>query len=83
MKILLASSEVGTIFLDRELKIKRFTPAATQVFNLIRSDLGRSIRDITTKIFYKEVPDEAEQVLKSLQMKELDVETQDGKWYII
>jgi two-component system, chemotaxis family, CheB/CheR fusion protein len=78
---LLSSSEVGTIFLDRELKIKRFTPAATQVFSLIRSDLGRSIRDITTKIFYQRLPDEAEQVLKSLQMKELDVETQDGKWF--
>jgi two-component system CheB/CheR fusion protein len=78
---LLACSEVGTIFLDRDLKIKRFTPAATQIFSLIRSDLGRSIRDIATKIFYKEVPDEAEFVLKSLQMKELDVETQDGKWF--
>jgi two-component system, chemotaxis family, CheB/CheR fusion protein len=78
---LLASSEVGIIFLDRDLKIKRFTPAANLAFNLIDSDIGRSLRDITTNIFYKNIPEDAEQVLKNLQEKELDVESQDGKWY--
>ena len=44
---LLASTEIATIFLDTDLFIKRFTPAMTKVFNLIQTDIGRSIGDIT------------------------------------
>jgi two-component system CheB/CheR fusion protein len=78
---LMAASEVGTIFLDRDLKIKRFTAAATQIFSLISSDIGRSLRDMKPKVLYREIPADAEQVLKHLQVKELDIETQDGKWF--
>ncbi len=46
---LLASTEIGTLFLDRELRIRRFTPAATHLFNLIPTDVGRSIKDIAPK----------------------------------
>ena len=46
---LLASTDIGTIFLDTELNIKRYTPAMTKIFNLIPTDVGRSIGDITPK----------------------------------
>jgi two-component system CheB/CheR fusion protein len=76
---LLASTEIGTIFLDRELKIKRFTPAANRLFNLIPADVGRSIRDITVKTEYERLWQDAEEVLHSLQVKEMEVKSLSGE----
>ncbi len=76
---LLASTEIGTIFLDQELRIKRFTPAATRLFNLIASDIGRSIKDITTKTGYHRLWEDAEEVLKTLQVKEIDLKSDTGQ----
>ena len=47
MANLLKSSEIATLFLDNELRIKFFTPAATRVLNLIPSDMGRPISDLS------------------------------------
>src|SRR5712691_11925904 len=49
---LMASTDIGTIFLDRQLRIKRFTPSAQSVFNLLPADVGRPISDITHKLAY-------------------------------
>lgn len=76
---LLASTEVGTLFLDRDLHIKRFTPAATRLFNLIPNDLGRSIKDITPKTEYKDLWKDAEEVLHTLQAKEIEVRSKSGE----
>jgi two-component system CheB/CheR fusion protein len=80
---LLASTDIGTIFLDATLGIKRFTPAMTWLFNLISSDVGRSIRDITTKIMYSTLYEEAEEVLNTLQSKEREVHTKEGKYFLM
>ena len=61
---LLASTEIGTIFLDTNLRIKRFTPAMTKLFNLIPSDIDRPISDITSNIQYDNLYAEA----KALRM---------------
>jgi two-component system, chemotaxis family, CheB/CheR fusion protein len=78
---LLASTEIGTIFLDRGLRIKRFTPAATKLFNLIPSDVGRSIKDITTKTEYENLWQDAENVLHSLQVREMEVTNLSGEFF--
>jgi two-component system CheB/CheR fusion protein len=78
---LLASTEIGTIFLDTNLCIKRFTPAMTQIFNLIQTDLGRPISDITTKIRYTDLTKDAKEVLKTLARRDVEVQDDDGKWY--
>jgi two-component system, chemotaxis family, CheB/CheR fusion protein len=78
---LLASTEIGTIFLDTELKIKRFTPAATNIFNLISTDTGRSISDITTKIPFEKILEDTQHVLKTLEKKEIELQAKDGEWY--
>lgn len=44
---LLRSTDIGVVFLDRELKIRKFTPAATTAINLVEADIGRPLRHIT------------------------------------
>jgi len=78
---LLASTEIGTIFLDQDCRIKRFTPAATRLFNLLPQDVGRPIRDIAPKTEYGNLCDDAEKVLHSLQVREIEVRSLTGEIY--
>ncbi|MCP4688572.1 MAG: PAS domain-containing protein [Desulfobacterales bacterium] len=78
---LLASTDIGTIFLDISLAIKRFTPAMTKIFNLIKTDIDRPISDITSIIQYKGLKKDAEDVLATLIHREKDVQSKSGDWY--
>ena len=80
---LLASTEIGTIFLDIHLRIKRFTPAMKKIFNLIRSDVDRPIGDITSNLHYDALYDDAKAVLDTLDRKELEIPSSEGRWYSI
>ena len=80
---LLASTEIGTIFLNAHLEIKRFTPSMTKLFSLIPTDMGRPIRDLTTKISYPDLYKDAQTVLDTLQAKETEVMTEDGRWFLM
>ena len=80
---LLASTDVGTIFLDMELCIKRFTPNIGQVFNLIKTDIGRPISDITSKIEYPDLSKDATETLRTLIPKEVNKRAEDGTWLSI
>jgi len=55
MKNLLNRTEIATVFLDDELNIRRFTPEATGIFNLIQSDIGRPISHIVSKLQYDDI----------------------------
>ena len=79
---LMASTDIGTIFLDRELRIKRFTPSAGQLFNIIASDVGRPLTHLTHKLAYENLSEDAAQVLKTLTRVEREVQSADGGWYI-
>ncbi|MEJ2728227.1 MAG: CheR family methyltransferase [Deltaproteobacteria bacterium] len=83
MKNLFAATDIGTLFLDNDLRIKRFTPAATEVFNLKDVDLGRSISDITSNMEYDDLAKDAEEVLDRLTRKEIKVFGKKGKSYVI
>ncbi len=78
---LLAGTDIGTIFLDNDLRIKRFTPAMTNFFNLIHTDIDRPISDITSKIPLVNISQEVRAVLKDLQKKEFEIQTENGAWY--
>lgn len=80
---LLASTEVATIFLDSALCIKRYTPAASTIFNLIKSDIGRPIRDITSNISYESLDNDAQRVLETLEKQEREIQTPEGYWYAV
>ena len=77
---LINSSDVGTIFLDRALRVKLATPAANLIFNLLRTDLGRPLSDITSNLLYDDLHVEVKQVLADLQTLEREVQTKDNRW---
>ncbi len=81
MKNLLNSIDIPTIFLDNNLLIKRFTENTTKILNLITSDIGRPISDMTTNLRYEKFIQDAKEVLKTLISKETELQTNDGTWY--
>jgi two-component system CheB/CheR fusion protein len=83
MNNLLASTHLGTIFLDVDLNIERFTPDATELINLIPSDVGRPIGHIVTNLTYDHLMEDCREVLKTLVPKEIEVITKDHKWYLM
>ncbi len=70
---LLNSTEIATVFLDNELRIKRFTPEAARVSKVINSDIGRPFSDIVSTVQYDELKDDARTVFQTLVFKEREV----------
>ena len=83
MKNLLDSTNIGTIFLSNDLRIKRFTQSATKLINLIPSDVGRPLSDIVSKLNHKNLYTDARHVLDTLIYKETEVESNDKKTYLM
>ena len=83
MKNLLDSTEIATVFLDQELRVGRFTVPATAIINLIPTDAGRPITDITTNLRYPELAADAREVMRTLVFSEKAVATSDGRWFLV
>jgi two-component system CheB/CheR fusion protein len=81
MKNLLDNTEIGTIFLDNNLNILRFTPQVTKLFNVIPHDIGRSITHIVSNFDYPAIEDTILEVIEKLAGKELEVRTKKNEWY--
>jgi two-component system CheB/CheR fusion protein len=81
MKNLLNSTGVATIYLDNKLRVKRFTPAATEIFNLIPSDADRPISHINSQIIGHDLTKKAEKVLDTLVPIIEDVKANNGNWF--
>jgi two-component system CheB/CheR fusion protein len=75
--------DVGIIFLDRHLRIRRFNPAATRISNLIEGDVGRPISHIVSNLRYEHLVQTAQEVLDSLAPREAEVQSRDGRWYFM
>jgi two-component system CheB/CheR fusion protein len=80
---LIISVNIGTIFLDRSLRVVLFTPAATKIFNLIAADYGRPLSDITHHLQYGSLIEDAETVLEKLQVLEREAVTNTGAVYLM
>jgi two-component system, chemotaxis family, CheB/CheR fusion protein len=79
---LIASTDIATVFVDREMRIKRYTAPAVGLFNLIKSDVGRPLHHLTHRLKYPELANDVAAVFSSLQMIEREVETDDGHWFL-
>lgn len=79
---LMASTDIATVFLDRELRIKRYTPRVQELFNMIPTDLGRPLSDITNKLNFPELVEDAGRVLRDLSKVEREVKKGDHGWFL-
>jgi two-component system CheB/CheR fusion protein len=76
----LYSTDVATLFLDSELKIRFFTPATLSLFNIIKTDIGRPLQDLHSLAADAALPGEAREVLQTLAAIEREITTPDGVW---
>ncbi|WP_228121794.1 CheR family methyltransferase [Variovorax paradoxus] len=79
---LMDATAIATVFLDRELRVMRFTPSAAAIFKLIAGDMGRPLSDLVTGLDYPELTDDARGVLRTLQPSEREVGDAQGRWYL-
>lgn len=80
---LINCSGIATIFLDSEFRIRLFTPTATDVINLIKTDQGRLLSDIVSNLEYPNLIDDAATVLETLIPKEEEVRTKNDEWFLV
>ena len=85
MQNLVAATEIGTVFLDRALRIKLFTPSIRSIFSLIPGDRGRPLADINTMLSGggDTLQQDAEHVLGTLERVERELPTRDGRWLMM
>jgi len=81
LRNLLNSTKIPTLFLDGELRVKRFNNEVTKVVHLIASDVGRAITDITLALDYRALATDVAEVLDTLVHKEVQVIGTDGASY--
>ena len=80
---LMAATEIGTLFLDRSLRIARFTAPVAELFNITERDRGRSITDFTHRLDYAELEQDARRVLRWLGPVERETRSRDDRWYLV
>ena len=84
MNNLLAGTGVGTVFVDHQLHITRFTPTVTQLINLIQGDVGRPVGHIVSNLTgYDRLVEDVQSVLDTLIPKEIEVQSKSGRWYLM
>jgi two-component system CheB/CheR fusion protein len=69
------------LFLDSALCVRRFTSQTTKITQLIASDVGRPITDVVSDLFYPELAEDVQQVLRTLVGTEKQVAARDGRWF--
>jgi len=86
MENLMAATGIATLFLDRQLRIQRFTPTTTELFNIIPGDRGRPIGHLTRSLAYDNLEEDAARVLETLIPMEREVRAMpddpDGPWLL-
>ena len=82
MNNLLAGTGIGIVFVDHQLRVLRFTPGASQIINLILSDVGRPVAHIVSNLVgYDRLVADTQAMLNTLIPKEMEVQTKAGQWY--
>lgn len=83
MKNLLNSTEITTLFLDKEFNIRRFTDNAQSILKIRKIDIGRPFTDLVTELNYPEFGQHVKEVLKSLKTLESSIPAKDERWFNI
>jgi two-component system CheB/CheR fusion protein len=79
----MSATDVATLFLTTALRINRFTPRLTDIFNVAAGDEGRPITDFTHRLDYGELTEDAKRVLEHLAPIERTLKSVDGRWFLM
>lgn len=82
MDNLLQSTEIGTIFLDRQLRIRKFTPAIAAAFHVMEQDVGRPITHIAYHLDNADLIEHIQDVMRTGEVTEREVRSRDGRSYL-
>lgn len=80
---LMASTDIATVFLNRELRIKRYTPSAVEIFHFIPTDIGRPLADLRHRFDSETISIDADQVLRTLTPVEREVRNNNDRWFLL
>jgi len=80
---LLASAQLGIVMLGPDLRIRRFTPMAKKLFNLIAGDVGRPITDIQLGIGVPNLDRLLTEAMDTVSVRESEVRDKEGRWYVL
>jgi len=81
MQNLLNSTDIATLFLDKDLNVRRFTEQIKRIINLRDADIGRPLSDLTTTLHYPELHADAKDTLRTLAFSEKEISTSDAHWF--
>lgn len=83
LKNLLESTQIATVFLDNDLRVRNFTPSATDVFHLLDTDIGRPIEHVASRVTYPELAEDVRRVIKLLTPVEREIGSPDGRHFVV
>jgi len=83
MANLLDSTSIATLFLDKQLNVRRFTTSLESIIRLLPGDVGRPITDIVSTLDYPELAERARQVMQTLTIAEREAVAADGRWFAV
>ncbi len=83
MNNLLKNTNIGVLFVDSRLSIRKITEIAEQITNIRVSDIGRPIEQISLNHIYADFVNDIKGVLDTLQAKESEIKIKDGPWYLV
>jgi len=83
MQNLLNSTDIATLFLDKDLNVRRFTDKITRIIHLREGDIGRPLSDLASTLNYPQLHDDAKETLRTLAFTEKQISTTDGHWFTV
>ena len=83
MQNLLNSTDIATLFLDKDLNVRRFTDQVTRIIHIREVDIGRPLSDLASTLNYPELHDDAKETLRTLAFSEKQISTTDGHWFTV
>ena len=80
---LFSSVDFSVVMLDKDLRIRRFTPQAQKVLSLIPGDVGRPVTDLKFSLDLPELHESIARVLETLKVEEREIQDREGHWYVL
>jgi two-component system CheB/CheR fusion protein len=77
------STDIATLFLDNNLRVRRFTSQTTSIIKLIPGDAGRPVSDLASILHYPTLVKDAQEVINSLIFHEEQTSASDGRWFTV